>query len=1037
MRAELWIGLSLGLLPACVEQKVTAFNASPEVTITSHSTDAVVNESMPEIFVAAAQDKDHERSELVARWEVEGAVVCGEAPLDVDGETFCEITLGRGQDAVSVFVEDPMDGVGGATVHLDLAPTDAPSVLLVEPIAERVYYSDQPVRLEAELSDAEDPVEALSAVWRSTAAGELVVGMVPTSDGRVVAHVTLEQGTHGIDVVVTDTTGKTGSDGVDIVVGPPNSAPECEIVLPTDGTVMAQGDSLSLQASAGDVDVPADWLSASWSSDKDGLLDSAATPDSEGLVQTVISGLSVDSHTISLTVTDEVGASCTDDVVVHITEPPQAVILEPVEDGVYYSNHPVRFEGRATDGEDGPEALSTAWRSSLDGPLGVDSAVDSAGFNAGYDLLSEGEHIVAFTVTDSLGVSHIDEVVVQVSGENRAPSCAISNPISGSGGDVADPVMLTGTVDDLDEGPSDLSVRWTSSLDGELRIVLPASDGTVTLAATGLSLGTHTLGLEATDDAGELCLSTVVYTLGVPPDVEILQPTDGEVVDQGDTVTFEGTVSDPDEASGSLVVQWVSDLDGVLHGGVPDATGSTTFTSATLSHGTHTVMLTATDSLGLSTTELITLVSNGIPSAPVVHIEPEGATTTDTLTVGFDAPGVDPEGATLSYRYEWLLDGVSLGSTGAIAPSETLKDQIWTVQVRATDGISEGPPGEASITIANSRPLVDLVQIRPEPLFTDDLASAEVVVSDADGDSIDLDYQWTVDGVVVGEGSTLDGGVYFDKAQVVGLVVSAFDEEGVLDPVEALDLTVQNTAPAAPELVVAPDEPIGRVDDLWCAIETGSTDADGDELSYAFSWTVDDVPWPDSSDTGLGSVPLSTAWSGDTVPAEATAIGEVWTCTVTPQDDEESGTEGEASIVTIEAPPGCGDGTLDPGEELDPAPGPFDHAPVSEETCRYDFTGINQLYCQGFCDYGGAVGCDDADADILCKLITDNPDSEAISYTITAALAAPGFSGVRCGHEEEIVVDRGLETEVGFQDWSLLATHGAGDVVAFPVCTAP
>jgi hypothetical protein len=83
------------------------------------------------------------------------------------------------------------------------------------------------------------------------------------------------------------------------------------------------------------------------------------------------------------------------------------------------------------------------------------------------------------------------------------------------------------------------------------------------------------------------------------------------------------------------------------------------------------------------------------------------------------------------------------------------------------------------------------------------------------------------------------------------------------------------------------------------------------------------------------------------------------------------------------------------------------------------------------------VGCDDVDADILCKLVMDNPASEALSYTITAALSEPGFSGVRCGYELEIFVDRGLDTEVGFQDSSLLFSHGAGDVVAFPICTDP
>jgi len=1025
------------LLPACAEQKVTAFNSTPEVEITSHGADSRVPEGMPELFVAAATDLDHDRSELKARWEVQGEVVCGEGALDEDGETWCDIALGPEQDAVTVYVLDPMDGVGGATVRLDLVPTDAPVVEVIEPVAEGIYYSDHPVRLEAVLSDAEDPVSELSAVWQSAGAVELVTGLIPTSDGRVVTHVTLAEGLHALEIVVTDSTGKTGSDGVDIEVGPPNTAPSCAVILPADGAVSQYGEPLSLQGTGHDPNVPSNWLSATWTSDKDGPLGAASTPDSDGNIEAVFSGLTVDAHTISLTVTDEMGASCTDDVLIQVTEGPQAEIIHPLEDGVYYANHAIQFEGRATDAEDGPDMLRTSWRSDVDGLLGVNTSVGSDGINAGLDQLTEGEHVVAFTVYDSHDVAHTDEVVVYVNGDNRAPECAILNPVSGTGGDVLDPVFLSGEVDDLDVGPEALTVRWTSDLDGEIGASSPSSTGGVTLAATGLSLGTHTLGLEATDDAGETCLATVVFTVGQAPSVAILQPADGAVVNQGAVIVFEGEVSDPEEAAGSLDVVWSSDLDGTLHSGSPDGEGSTTFSSDALSQGTHTITLTATDSLGLYTTELITLVNNGVPTSPVVRILPAGATTTDTLTVGFDAPGIDPEGETLTYRFTWMLDGVVESVAGAIASSETARDQTWTVQVVASDGISESPPGEASITIANSLPVIDLVQILPDPIRTDDVASAEIVVTDADGDAIDLDHQWWVDGVVVGEGSTLSGAAHFEKGQTIGLVVSAFDHEGVLDPVSALELTVLNTAPSAPDVRMDPDEPIGAVDDLWCALEAESADADGDPIEYTFSWTVDDAPWPSEGDTGLAGEASTTALPGDTVPADVTGIGEVWACTVTPHDGEESGARGSVEVETIEAPPGCGDGTVDAGEEVDPPPGPFENAPVDESTCRYDFSEINQLYCQGFCDYGGAVGCDDVDADILCKLITDNPDSEALSYTITAALSEPGFSGVRCGHEVEIVVDRGLETEVGFQDWSLLATHGAGDVVAFPICTEP
>ncbi len=838
MHASPKVAVLAVLLPACAEQKVTAFNAGPEVEITSHGAGAEVPEGMPVVFVAVATDRDHDRDELLARWEVEGAAACEEAPLDVDGETFCEITLSAGQDAVSVFVEDPMDGAGGATVHLSLQPTDAPTVEVESPTAEGVYYSDHPVRLEALLADSEDPVSVLYADWTSSADGDLVLGMVPTSDGRVVAHVDLSEGLHAIEVVVTDSTEKTGSDGVDIEVGPPNTAPVCAISSPVDGHVVALGEDLTLEGVAEDINVPADWLTATWSSDKDGALGGEGTPDTEGMIQTVISTLSVDAHTISLTVRDEMGASCTDDILVQVTEAPQVEILQPVEDGVYYANHPIYFEGRVSDPEDGPALLRTTWRSDLDGVLAVDPTVDADGINAGYDHLSAGEHIISLTVFDSHDVSQTGEVVIRVNEDNRAPTCTLTNPVSGSGGDLADPVLLTGEVDDLDVGPLGLAIRWTSDLDGELGTSTPTTAGVVTLAASGLSLGTHTLSLEATDDAGETCTDSVVFTLGQAPLVEIVRPADGETVNEGDVVVFEGTVSDPEEAAGGLSVVWASDLDGVLLTGTPDGTGSTVFSSADLSNGTHTITLTATDSLGLFTTQLITLVNNGVPTAPRVRILPAGATTTDTLTVGFDAGATDPDGTTLTYGYTWLLDGVVMGTAGAISSADTTKGQTWSVQVVASDGITEGPPGEASITIANSPPVIDLVQILPDPLRTDDVATAEVVVLDADGDVIDLDYHWTVDGVLAGEGSTLDGGSHFDKGQAVGLVVTAFDEEGILDPVAALDSVVINTPPVAPAVLIDPEEPIGEEEDVWCALEMESTDADGDPLDYVFSWTV-------------------------------------------------------------------------------------------------------------------------------------------------------------------------------------------------------
>lgn len=132
----------------------------------------------------------------------------------------------------------------------------------------------------------------------------------------------------------------------------------------------------------------------------------------------------------------------------------------------------------------------------------------------------------------------------------------------------------------------------------------------------------------------------------------------------------------------------------------------------------------------------------------------------------------------------------------------------------------------------------------------------------------------------------------------------------------------------------------------------------------------------------------------------------------------------------------CGDGVLQTGEERDPPPGPFTSAPVDANSCRFHFEAVAQLYCNGSCTWAGASSCDQADADIFCKLRTGNPASVAMSFTIGTALAVPGFScpgyGVNLG---PMTATRGVSVNVWYQDSSILGNHGAGLVILNPVCS--
>jgi hypothetical protein len=99
---------------------------------------------------------------------------------------------------------------------------------------------------------------------------------------------------------------------------------------------------------------------------------------------------------------------------------------------------------------------------------------------------------------------------------------------------------------------------------------------------------------------------------------------------------------------------------------------------------------------------------------------------------------------------------------------------------------------------------------------------------------------------------------------------------------------------------------------------------------------------------------------------------------------------------------------------------------------------VPQFYCNGACSWAGASDCDQDDADIFCKLRTGNPRSTATSWSRATALPVPGFPCTPLGYSTRVnIVGRGVTVLVSYQDSSILANHGPGNVIVNPVCTTP
>ena len=143
---------------------------------------------------------------------------------------------------------------------------------------------------------------------------------------------------------------------------------------------------------------------------------------------------------------------------------------------------------------------------------------------------------------------------------------------------------------------------------------------------------------------------------------------------EGESILFAATITDIDNPPEEISVSWSSDLDGEFSTQGPDQPDVAQFNLSTLSPGTHNLTVTATDSRDLFRSALATITINGVPTTPTVSIAPTPADTTDDLTA--TATGSeDPDGQTVTYQYEWLLNG-SVTSTGSVlSNAQTEKGQ--------------------------------------------------------------------------------------------------------------------------------------------------------------------------------------------------------------------------------------------------------------------------------------------------------------------------------------------------------------------------
>jgi Bacterial Ig domain len=187
----------------------------------------------------------------------------------------------------------------------------------------------------------------------------------------------------------------------------------------------------------------------------------------------------------------------------------------------------------------------------------------------------------------------------------------------------------------------------------------------------------------------------------------------------------------------------------------------------------------------------------------------------------------------------WLLAaGLALAACGG--------DDASTTTTGAAMDSAPKPPQEQKTAALNSAPVIQAVVIEPRDPRPGDEVTARVTASDPDGDPVQLEYDWIVDGHNTGESGASFRVSGAAKDSYIEVRVIASDGTAQSLP-ESASVRVGNQPPLMQGIVI---EPLGEVTAGHDVIASPrATDPDGDPISYHFRWDVNGTTMPETGPT--------------------------------------------------------------------------------------------------------------------------------------------------------------------------------------------
>ncbi|MFT5430690.1 MAG: hypothetical protein ACI9OJ_001366, partial [Myxococcota bacterium] len=266
-----------------------------------------------------------------------------------------------------------------------------------------------------------------------------------------------------------------------------------------------------------------------------------------------------------------------------------------------------------------------------------------------------------------------------------------------------------------------------------------------------------------------------------------------------------------------------------------------------------------------------------------LSIEPTVPSTTDDLVA--TVSGAQPSSIV------WLVDESPADFSGpSVAASKTKRGQVWAA-------LTAGQ--RAEVTIVNTAPACQFAGVVPGPRSFDPQLCTCEGRTDPDGDPPEDTCTWMIAGSPAEtDGSCLLPGGLASPGDDVICSITAADDADMGEPVSG-SVTVINTAPEAPNVVITPDS-VTEETVATCAA-TPTVEPDGQPVTLEYLWWVNDV------EVGTDSQLNGTAFDKtDVIRCEARAFDGAeysdWEGTPITTVDNSIPTASGASVTPDEAP---------------------------------------------------------------------------------------------------------------------------------------